>query len=382
MRHRKTEIAVYSIAFMDVIFCALGGVLIITIQTLRMSHEANNTTRVQADLIARYGDDKVKLAERIVELETMIAKLEDQSRADKEELAKLTKQRDDLVKIKIAAEKELDRLKVELAKILKERDDLGSQLALANAKIRERESELAKLERQLALVNSKLIASDKELARLKLQIADMIKYSNKVLDLRGPMKNVVFVFDTSASMKLNEFDRTYKEVLKAWLGALRYEKFALLQFSTDVRSATGKGWKTQADLSEINQYIDQFRAEGHTNLRKALEQALAYPNVDTIILFSDGEPNLFGDDPTQPMKDSNQQWIKGQPAIDDLNRRLRGGGNPQKVVINTVGMGNYLNQTYGTFLQSLARDNRGRFVGLGVESEPKEQEGAERTPNE
>ena len=38
------------------------------------------------------------------------------------------------------------------------------------------------------------------------------------------------------------------------------------------------------------------------------------------------------------------------------------------MAINTVGMGHYLNHEYGTFLQQLARDHKGRFIGLGLET--------------
>ena len=39
MRRRNGEIQVYSISFLDITFCALGGVLIITMQALSLANQ-------------------------------------------------------------------------------------------------------------------------------------------------------------------------------------------------------------------------------------------------------------------------------------------------------------------------------------------------------
>ena len=135
---------------------------------------------------------------------------------------------------------------------------LESRVAALVAEAEERDQQIA---RQLA-----------ELGLLRDKVKELERFSNLALGLKGPMKNVVFVFDTSGSMKVNEFDN-YREQLGAWISTLRFEKFAVVRFSTGVEAWPGTELADQARRPDALKFVQTFQAEGATNTREALERA-------------------------------------------------------------------------------------------------------------
>jgi hypothetical protein len=172
-----------------------------------------------------------------------------------------------------------------------------------------------------------------------------------LVGIKGDMKAVVFVFDTSGSMSEGGRFDEYRSMLGQWIEGLDFERFNVVQFSTDVRP-----WKrflvdgSTGNRAAARQFMDGFQPSGVTNTFEALRTAMAYEGVDTIVLMSDGAPWLGEDGPT-PEEEIQRvlEWARTN--------------NTTGVTVNTVAMGNYFEQAYGAFLQRLAHDNNGMFIG-------------------
>lgn len=166
-----------------------------------------------------------------------------------------------------------------------------------------------------------------------------------MIGLKGDLKGVVFVFDTSGSMVQGGRFPEYQELLKRWVLNLSFERFNIIRFSTDVEAWREPGLfeATAANRRDAAQFIDGFTPAGDTNTLGALRKAfdLSEGNLDTIVLFSDGAPIQKTEDILQYLRERNTQGV----------------------VINTVAIGRYFQERYGVFLQQVAQQHNGMFIG-------------------
>ena len=204
----------------------------------------------------------------------------------------------------------------------------------------------------------------------------LAKAMTGVIGLKGKMRNIVFVFDTSESMKDKLSD--YQLLLQGWIGNLDFEKFNVISFGEEVKS-----WKpglqagSDANRKDAGVDIGAFEPRGNTNTLDALKKAFKNEGVDTIVLFSDGAPSPRSNRPqsfvdtvrVQRSKEfailndsEKQQKLTSLWAMQEVMDWLKTMKN-KNVAINTIGMGDYFNQDYGEFLRDIARDNKGEFIG-------------------
>ncbi|MBI3468629.1 MAG: VWA domain-containing protein [Planctomycetes bacterium] len=256
MKRRTGEIQVFSVSFLDVLSCGLGGVLLLLILTLNNNQRAAQAYQAQVKSMQGQMDSSQQL------LRTAQQRL---------------------------------------------------QTAQQNA------AEMADARRLVDQAQASLVG------------------------LKGDVKHVVFVFDTSGSMDTPRFQE-HLDFLKNWVLHLGFEKFNVVRFSSGVMP-----WREGAlmDATPDNrrlaaEFIGRFRADGETNTLGALETAFSFTDLDTIVLFSDGAP-------MQPAGDV-LDWLRKQNA----NRG---------VVINTVAIGDYFDKEYGDFLQKMASEHHGMFLG-------------------
>lgn len=280
MNRRTGEIQVFSVSFLDVLSCALGGVLLLLLQTMDTSEA--NARRFQSALASR----ERQIDEAFQELRAVGDALEE-SQKDAEKLANSLK---------------------------------GAADALASA--RNNANKLANANNRLRRAQAALIG------------------------LKGDMSAVVFAFDTSGSMGTlgpGKFDE-YTGLLKTWIRELQFESFNVIEFDDDVVTwdRTGLVAASKSNREAATRFVNGFVPDGNTSTKAALEEALEQLNGQgTIVLFSDGRPS--DDSPN-----SIRSWLLS---------------NNPNVTINTVAMGAYLRQEYGEFLQAVAAENRGMFIG-------------------
>jgi Mg-chelatase subunit ChlD len=164
-----------------------------------------------------------------------------------------------------------------------------------------------------------------------------------LVGLQGDMGGVVFIFDTSGSMKTPRFDE-YKQMLKEWVKHLEFKTFTVIEFNSEVRAwkATQLVPATPENRDLAMAFVDGLRADGETNTLGAFEAAFRFQGVRTIVLMSDGAPN--------------------QP-VTEIYHFLASANTNRSVTINCVAMGNYFQTEYGAFLQRIAAEHRGMFIG-------------------
>jgi len=318
MRRRSRKLVLFGISFLDVAFCALGAVLLLLIHSMEAAHETiAEYDRLLVGLMDTV-DDAQEQAERVrTELTRTHGDLE---------LARgeLTRTRGDL---------ELAR--GELTRARGEADTIGSELEAARA-------DKAGLQRRVA-------AFEEQIAQLEVQFQKRI---NGVIGLKGDFQGVAFIFDTSESMAGESWEE-YKSLLTTWVLSMDYEHFTVIRFSSDAETCFPDSLvpATPENRAKAESFIQSFEPKSTTNTMAALQMALRLDHVDTIILFSDGEPNW-----------ENGRRVESTTAIANIHNWLE--ANNPGVAINTIAMGSYLeDRLFGRFLQKMAQDNSGTFIG-------------------
>ena len=109
-------------------------------------------------------------------------------------------------------------------------------------------------------------------------------------------KNLVFVLDTSGSMRQDSKIEQAKEALRFVLQGLRPEdSFNLVDFSSEARQFRPEPSPASSDNVEAAlQYVDQIEAVGGTNIDEALVAALKQESelVNMLIFLTDGMPTV------------------------------------------------------------------------------------------
>lgn len=270
MRRRRGDLQLFSVSFLDVLACALGGVLLL----LMLNMDAS-ATKARSDAAALKALDA-----RLVQASSALARAEDA------------------------------RQKAEAAA-----DDAQRR------------------------------------ARLEQQAREEFEHAQAALiGLEGDMEGVVFVFDTSGSMAETGRFPNYQSLLENWILHIPFERFNVIDFSNHIRvwHADSLVDGTPSNRQAAVRFVEGFATGGRTNTLAALQAAFALPGVDTIVLMSDGRPE-----------------VTGNPRGDMLAVRgfLRRANASRRVTINCVAMGNYFGKEYGEFLQQIASEHGGMFIG-------------------
>ena len=235
------------------------------------------------------------------------------------------------------------------------KEDLGAlheRIAKAEKAVQELQKKLTKEAQEKNALNEQLVD-----AKRRLQEAEK-RLQKEIVGLRGPLKRVVMLFDVSGSMGRKSgggegrWDLA-RGVVATWLKYLPFEEVALITFNDTVRAFPGnrefinlRGSEAQTSqaINDILVTLAQIQPSGDTNTLAALEEAYQYPNLDTILLFTDGAP-----------------YMKGMPDIHKrIYQLLREHHN---IPINTVGLGNYFTKGFSDFLLRVATDTGGTFLG-------------------
>lgn len=181
----------------------------------------------------------------------------------------------------------------------------------------------------------------------------------ELIGLKGSLRNVVIVFDRSGSMsEAGRWDHA-RNVVHTWLQNLAIHQCALILFSTsvDVFPKNGEFLDLNGPIAEENRALllrelEQTQPGGRTDTLKALVRAYQYPGVDTILLFTDGEPNLT----------NSRSFDRSMAtAIYDFCEAEKTRG--REVTVNTIGLGDYFRSELGDFLMNISQITGGTFLG-------------------
>lgn len=291
----KSKLAV---AFLDCITCALGAVLLILFTTVTESREVAAELRdaqTERDAFAREHDANQQALNH--------------ARNDNRQLA------DDLA----AAHARVGELENDVATRAHERDEARGRVA-----------DVIRQNEHLAAERDALAGAHRSQTR-------------ELIGLNGDCKRVIFLFDTSGSMQCESFPE-YRALLSLWIQRLDFEKFNVISFSDAPTLWTpgGCAHASPATRGSATQHVATLGPEGGTATLAALKEAFALPDVDTVVLFSDGAPT-----------DAEPSEILAQ--MQNINQR--------QVPINVVAVGNYFKEDYGMFLRELAQQHGGVFLG-------------------
>jgi hypothetical protein len=233
---------------------------------------------------------------------------------------------------------------------------------LRNAQPGHQEESLRQL---LALANQRLelLQADLEQRRAAEQREPLIR--QRLLGLRGDLTRTVFVIDTSGSMKQPATKPVDQpnwgrsgppwsfvcDQVEAWLCLLPVKSFRAVCFNnttTTFPRGTAEWIAGETHRTEIMAFLRSIEPAGLTNTEAALREALAL-RPTCVILFTDGQPT------SDQYQDSDPQQML---RILELCEHTSG------IPINVVAVNNFLDPTFGGFLQSLAGRSGGGFIGL------------------
>ena len=244
----------------------------------------------------------------------------------------------------------------EIAELLAEARTANSELQDMDEANRGIEASISRIQRRVADLKTQLAEEPipepepvEEITEEPEALVAGVEFS--LLGLATESKSFVIVIDMSGSM-LSYTDLMVNSVLEILEPLDETNTFAIIGYqgspaptlwSYPDRTALVQG--TPANLAEASNFVQSLarRFAGSTPTHYALLSALQYP-ADAVILLSDGEP------------DNAPGFIIQD--VTGLNRF-------QETEIHTVAIGDYTqNRGLVMFLQTLARQNAGDFVGV------------------
>jgi hypothetical protein len=291
-------------------------------------------------------------------------------------------------------QKERDALEIRIKDLqaqlltLKDRQVKADMNTIALAQEAERlRTEAAGTAREYGKLKLAMEGKDRDLSRLKMEAAEAEKAkgiaenrirqeaiaggqaaASDVLGFKGRFKNVVFIIDISHSMthvtdparpghqnadfRPERWNKTKQEIL-TWAGNLPMKTLRVVLFHTKVTAHPGKGEfypmegaDRSRSVAAIETVLKKVTPDLATNTLDALAEAYKYPGVDTMILFTDGRPQVKG--------------RKTDDVIADVQRLVRQHPN---IPVNVVGIGEYFEKSFADFLRDIAGTTGGEFIG-------------------
>ena len=258
-----------------------------------------------------------------------------------------------------ALAKEVEKLRKQLAGKSGEIDDLTLRLDAKRRDIGKLEADAAKASNERRIAEGRI----KTEANAKGQFA-----ATDVLGFKGRFENVVFIVDISRSMtwvkapsrqdyvdakyQPERWNKTKKEIV-SWSTHLPMKSLRLVLFHSEIWDYPDDGGfydmnsEARGDsVALIEDLLSRVKPEGQTNTLGAFSKAYSYPQIDTIVLFTDGHPEV-------PGQDSGVLRSKVLSLVKD-NRHIP---------VNVVGIGEYFDRSFADFLRGIAGETGGEFIG-------------------
>ena len=194
----------------------------------------------------------------------------------------------------------------------------------------------------------------------------------ELLNLKGPLTNVIILLDASASM--NDKGRLAEprwteaaEVIATWLKYLPIRRCALVVFSDNCSRTPPNGgfidMSSDALRDDLVAAIHRIKPAGNTATVLAMSTAYAeYPTADTIILFTDGKP--YVPHPGTGARNEGQgNLIQASASRVEMQRAKVLASQHPHLPINIVALGDYFEKEQAEFLLNLTLLTGGSFLG-------------------
>lgn len=169
----------------------------------------------------------------------------------------------------------------------------------------------------------------------------------ELIGLSGELKNVVFVFDRSKSIRNSGRWTQAVNLLNTWISALEVNKIGVVVYGDTVDVFNDYKLlslqQTDEEMLVIQDWLNSRKSESGTNLMLGLSSAYQYKNVDTIVLFTDGRVWLY-------QKNKILSFLKEKTREDNIP-------------INVIGIGDYFKKSPSKFLIKISELSGGSFHG-------------------
>lgn len=264
------------------------------------------------------------------------------------------------------SQKALERSKGDLNRKLAEAESAIQRGKQLQGQLDEKSKDLDRVERKLKEAES--ATRNAEAQRLRDASARGQAAATDVLGFNGRFENVVFIIDISHSMthvkdpdrkgyknakfRPARWNRVKKEIV-TWARNLRMKSLRVVLFHSDVIEHPGNGGfygmegeDRAASVAAIATLLEEVEPNLATNTLGAFEAAYKYPNIDTMILFTDGRPLVGGRDVDD--------------VIADVQSLVRIHAD---IPVNVVGIGEYFEKSFADFLRDIADTTGGEFIG-------------------
>ena len=296
-------------------------------------------------------ETKQKLADAQVQFEEAKQKLEVAESKNTELLAKIN-----------ALEKQLKSMEQERDLALAEERKLRHQL-------KEAEQELVQAQNQLAETKQKL-----EVAESKKENREQV-VRKELLGLEGELEYVGILLDRSSSMKKGNRWEESIQIVETWLKHLPIENCFLITYNHEFNTFPANlylpvsGPNRERNRKQLIQHIQDVQPAGGTHIIEALAKAYKDPNLQTIILFTDGEPRLWDENSQGRLsqnKTDEDNYQTGRSVSRNMKEILqlcRNEKQRQGVTVNVVAIGDYFEEEFGEFLRNVAKETEGAFIG-------------------
>jgi hypothetical protein len=311
--------------------------------------------------------------EQITALNAQVESLNKQRQQLEEKLAQESEKNAALTAALLEIKEALSRTEKAMAALSSEL--IQTKMLLSDAQTQLKQQQV-KFDKQLAELRAIVVSYEVEIKRLERQLKELLgKYDlvlvsheekerkrseegrvrRELIGLKGEMKDVVIIVDSSGSMLEGNRWQNSQLVLKNWLEYLEMERCLIVVFSTTVQSfpENGKfltvlGEEGKRNRDSIIQFLQGIKPDGGTNTLQALQRAYEADELDTILLFTDGAPN---DGTTVGI---NKEIVK---KIYDLCKDHR------EIPVNAIGLGDYFQPDFSAFLLQISEMTGGTFIG-------------------
>ncbi len=359
MKNKKREISSFNLAFLDIMFCGFGAVVLLVL--IINSHIVTDNKIKTQDLTAAV--DRVRNETRAATIyhSNIKSSLQD-------------KQAD------------VDTINQQLKKINTQVSQLKKNSTEEDARTQALKKQINKLQADIKAINQRNTQQKKKNEQAVVQRGNKVRryegegHRQYLTGLKLGGKRVLFLIDNSASM-LDEtivniivkrnFSDAVKKTARKWQQAVKSVKwmaanlpassqFAIVSFNKKSQSLTADGsykWTKSTDSQQVNSLfkkLSQLVPQSGTNLYNAFTAIKKFPQQpDNIILITDGLPTL-GKTPTNKSKVSAAQRIS---LFEKSIKKI-----PRGIPVNSILLPMEGDPMAAALFWKLAIDTKGSFI--------------------